>query len=160
MSRIIAAYDLDEDHGRLWVNADLKRMPEVVIVANQPMDRAQTVTYVPETRLLEAVDAAREAEHRADMAERVAADHKGLCDSLKETNDDLRRIVDELRETERPADENDKLRELLRQALACIRQGEDEYGSDWSCVGCELCDTCDGLIQMRATAQELGVTDA
>lgn len=56
MSRVIAAYDLDEDHGRLWVNADLKRMPEVVIVANQPMDRAQTVTYVPEARLLEAFD--------------------------------------------------------------------------------------------------------
>lgn len=97
MSRVIAAYDIDEDHGRLWVNVDLKRMPEVVIVANQPMDRAQTVTYVPETRLLEAMDEAREAERRADMAERVAADRKGLCDSLMETNDDLRRIIDELR---------------------------------------------------------------
>lgn len=97
MSRVIATYDLDEDHGRLWVNADLKRMPEVVIVANQPMDRAQTVTYVPETRLIEAMDEAREAERRADVAERVAADRKGLCDSLRETNDDLRRIIDELR---------------------------------------------------------------
>ncbi len=53
--------------------------------------------------------------------------------------------------------ENAKLRKLLRQSFACIRQGEDEYGSDWSCAGCEFCDTCDGLIQMRATAQELGV---
>ena len=57
MSRVIAAYDLDEDHGRLWVNAHLKRMPDIVIVANQPMDMAQTVTYVPEARLLEAMDA-------------------------------------------------------------------------------------------------------
>ena len=100
MSRVIAAYDnlyIDEDHGRLWVNADLKRMPAVVIVTNPPMDRAQTVTYVPETRLLEAMDEAREAERRADVAERVAADRKGLCDSLRETNDDLRRIIDELR---------------------------------------------------------------
>lgn len=97
MSRVIAAYDLDDDHGRLWVNADLKRMPEVVIVANKPMDKAQTITYVPEARLLEAMDAAREAERQADMAERVAADRKGLCDSLRETNDDLRRIIDELR---------------------------------------------------------------
>lgn len=54
-------------------------------------------TYVPEARLLEAMDAAREAGRRADMAERVAADHKGLCDSLRETNDDLRRIIDEMR---------------------------------------------------------------
>ena len=120
MSRVIAAYDLDEDHGWLWVNADLKRMPELVIVANQPMDRAQTVTYVPETRLFEAMDAAREAERRADMAERVAADRNGLCDSLRETNEDLRRIVDELRETERPADENAKLRELLRDMAVVI----------------------------------------
>lgn len=117
MSRVIAAYDLDEDHGRLWVNADLKRMPEFVIVANQPTDRAQTVTYVPEARMLEAMDEAREAGRRADMAERVAADRKGLCDSLRETNDDLRRIIDEMKDTERLADENAKLRELLHEAL-------------------------------------------
>lgn len=113
MSRVIAAYDLDEDHGRLWVNADLKRMPEFVIVANQPTDRAQTVTYVPEARMLEAMDEAREAGRRADMAERVAADRKGLCDSLRETNDDLLRIIDEMKDTERLADENAKLRELV-----------------------------------------------
>jgi len=62
VSRVIAAYDLDEDHGRLWVNADLKRIPEIVFVANQPMDRAQTVTYVPEARLLEAIDENRRVE--------------------------------------------------------------------------------------------------
>ncbi len=62
MSRVIAAYDLDDDHGRLWVNADLKSMPETVIVANQPMDRAQTVTYVPKARLIEAFDENRRIE--------------------------------------------------------------------------------------------------
>ena len=53
--------------------------------------------------------------------------------------------------------ENDKLRKLCELAFTCIEQGEDEYGSDWSCAGCEFCDKCDGLIQARATAQELGV---
>ena len=158
MSRVIAAYDLDEDHGRLWVNADLKRMPEVVIVANQLMDRAQTVTYVPETRLLEAMDAAREAGRREDMAERVAADRKGLCDSLKETNDDLRRIVDELRETERPADENAKLRTFIDLKETC-----------WKYVGwCDECpyngvddehDDCNCTVREKVSslARELGI---
>ena len=53
--------------------------------------------------------------------------------------------------------ENAKLRELCKLAFTCIEQGEDEYGTDWSCVGCEFCDKCDGLIQARATAQELGI---
>lgn len=44
--RITAAYDLDDDCKRLWVNAILEAMPEVVVVSNTPMDRAQTVTYV------------------------------------------------------------------------------------------------------------------
>lgn len=122
MSKVIATYDLDEDHGRLWVNADLKRMPEVVIVANQPMDRAQTVTYVPETRLLEAMDEAREAGRRADMAERVAADRKVLCDSLRKTNDDLRRIIDEMKDTERLDAENAKLRELVSDFDKCLTE--------------------------------------
>lgn len=147
MSRVIAAYDLDEDHGRLWVNADLKRMPEFVIVANQPTDRAQTVTYVPETRMLEAMDAAREAGHRADMAERVAADQKGLCDSLRETNDDLRRIIDEMKDTERLADENAKLRKLLRAAYRCTNAGPN-------CLECRIvAGGCTLLSAMR----ELGI---
>ena len=53
--------------------------------------------------------------------------------------------------------ENDKLRELCKLAFTCIEQGEDEYGTDWSCAGCEFCDKCDGLIQARATAHELGI---
>lgn len=73
MSRVIAAYDLDEDHGRLWVNADLKRMPEIVVVANQPMDRAQTVTYAPEARLLEALGENKRVEsENAKLREELA----------------------------------------------------------------------------------------
>lgn len=144
MSRVIAAYDLDEDHGRVLVNADLECMPDIVIVANQQMDRAQTVTYVPETRLLEAMDAAREAERRADMAEMVAADHKRLSDSLKETNDDLRRIIDELRETEGPADENDKLRELVKDMVLNIG-------------GCALHGNPLRLREFGSRAKELGI---
>ena len=74
MSRVIAAYDLDEDHGRLWVNADLKRMPEIVIVANQPMDRAQTVTYVPEARLLEALDKNKSVESENSQLRELVKD--------------------------------------------------------------------------------------
>lgn len=74
MSRVIAAYDLDEDHGRLWVNADLKCMPEIVIVANQPMDRAQTVTYVPEVRLLEALDKNNRVESENSQLRKLVRD--------------------------------------------------------------------------------------
>lgn len=53
--------------------------------------------------------------------------------------------------------DNAKLRELVKLLFACVRQGEDEYGTDWSCAGCDFCDSCDGLIQAREAAIELGV---
>lgn len=45
MSRVIATYDLDEDHARLWVNADLEAMPEIVIVKNIRGGKEQTSTF-------------------------------------------------------------------------------------------------------------------
>lgn len=53
--------------------------------------------------------------------------------------------------------ENEKLRELVKRAFACIQKGEDEYGTDWSCIGCEFSDACDGWFQMAEQARELGV---
>lgn len=94
MSRVIAAYDLDEDHGRLWVNADLKRIPDVVIVANQPMDRAQTVTYVPEARLLEAMDAWNQRVCTVDESdEELYLDiAQGLFDDLMAVDEDKAKL--------------------------------------------------------------------
>jgi hypothetical protein len=53
--------------------------------------------------------------------------------------------------------ENAKLRELVRHAFACIRKGEDEYGTDWSCIGCEFDESCVGFEQLASVAYELGV---
>ena len=50
MNRVMAAFDLDDDHNRLWVNAILEHMPDFVVVSNTPTDRAQTVTYIPMKR--------------------------------------------------------------------------------------------------------------
>lgn len=68
----------------------------------------------------------------------------GNMDALRASNERLRA-------------ENAKLRELVKRAFACIQKGEDEYGTDWSCIGCEFSDVCDGWFQMADQARELGV---
>lgn len=45
MNSVIAGYDLDADHNRLWVNADLVVMPETVIVKNIREGKEQTSTF-------------------------------------------------------------------------------------------------------------------
>lgn len=45
MNRVIAGYDLDADHNRLCVNADLDVMPETVIVENIREGKEQISTF-------------------------------------------------------------------------------------------------------------------
>lgn len=100
------------------------------------------------------------------------------CDSRAELAERIVGLEDELAKWERltagiqlpeypitqfqPKDlerENAKLRELVKLLFACIQQGEDEYGFDWSCLGCDYCDSCDGLIDARTKAVELGIEE-
>lgn len=45
MNRVMTVYDLDTDHNRLWINADLDMMPETVIVKNVREGKEQTSTF-------------------------------------------------------------------------------------------------------------------
>ena len=56
---------------------------------------AATVACIPETKYQMALDDARKARMDAERWERVANDHQGVCKSLKETNADLRRIIED-----------------------------------------------------------------
>lgn len=96
MNRITAAYDLDDDHKRLWLNADLETMPDIVIVKNIREGIERTVTFVPET------ENAKLRELVADLWEFGYSENAG-ANSIKEwhrRHDELRDRVFELLEVD------------------------------------------------------------
>lgn len=61
----------------------------------QKVDERSTV---PVTRYLMALDGMREASKDAERWERIARDRKSMCESLKETNADLRKNIKRIKE--------------------------------------------------------------
>lgn len=91
----------------------------------------------------------REASMLADKYELIAKTHQDVNESLRKTNDDLRRMLLEKDE------ENAKLRELVKDMWPHVRHRSR------MCAECELpCDTSDECLlyePMRQRMRELGV---
>jgi len=125
---------------------------------------------MPATKYQMALDAARLAARDAECWKRIARDHRGLCKSLKATNEDLLRIIAYLKaenaklraerdEWHRVAAskqdiidhmrdaraENAELRKLISELYACSQQ-----------CGCDRCGYRDGCAMFDRMAQ-LGV---
>ena len=74
---------------------DMRSNHAVQAANEQKVDERNTV---PETKYLMVLDEAREASKDAERWERIARDRKSMCESLKETNADLRRIIKRIKE--------------------------------------------------------------
>lgn len=95
---------------------------------------------VSEVKYAELYTRYREASMLADKYELIAKTHQDVNESLRKTNDDLRRMLLEKDE------ENAKLRELVKHLRECTRHN--------TCAVCEYADdACDFDYDMR----ELGV---
>lgn len=104
---------------------------------------------VSETKYAELFTRYREASMLADKYELIAKTKQGINESLRETNDDLRRMLLEKDE------ENAKLRELVADMWPHVRHRSR------MCAECELpCDTSDECLlyePMRQRMHKLGI---
>lgn len=115
---------------------------------------------VPVTKYQMALDDARKSNMDAGRWERIARDHQSKCESLKQTNADLRRIIDDMKAATvgNGTDLASRLRKVTGlRSFAELFGFSWEDGSDWDWhdVACAMADEIDATVGV-GTCKDLG----